>query len=443
MEKHSTYYKGSNNSTYTLLSCVKNLAYAIFLAVITYMALSNILELQAGNFCFLGQNCTAIERDVTNSSFTIKSSVDIATNRVNVLIFSLPRSGSSFLGELFNRENDILYLYEPLHAQDALQKLPVRHKRLTEDPTTNNALPTLKNLFTCNLLAENNLFQFLSYPELSNPHFRLMSNVLSSPPFCDYPISQNSTELEYRKHCLYINTTLLSLMCEDKKSVVVKDLLHRLPLYQPQVLKKLFELRNLRSIWLVRDPRAIISSMMTMGWLDSINTPFRNDNTFNVALKMSIRKVCHVYHTFLDTLSTVLSDSLRRNKLIIVRYEDLMSKPLSIVYQVLKFANVNVRIDTLNWVMENINGHVTTTNRPDESFSISGRNASYSLTSWRKMLRFHQVSSIQKHCAHVMKRLGYVLFLNESDMWNLNAPSIMETYDVRSLTNLEELLSQL
>lgn len=458
MEKHSNPFKNNNsNNNSGIASCARSLCFVVSVGFLAYTAFSNLLTFKVGSFCSLyNKNCTADDNENgyhnTGSYQNEQQRLGKATafgEQVNVLIFSLPRSGSSFLGEIFNREDDVMYLYEPLHAHDALQKLPIHHRGDGSSggsegrKRNNNAFSTLQNLFSCNVQQENNLFQFLSYPELSNPHFRLMSKVLSSPPFCDYALAQNSTELEYRKHCVYVNTTQLSSICGDKKSVVVKELLHRLPLYQPQMLKELFELRNLKSIWLVRDPRAIISSMMSMGWLEEKAGDEVYQNALSNAMRQSIHKVCNVYHRFLETLSTlVLGDSLRGSKLIIVRYEDLMTKPLSTVYQILKFAKINVRIDTLNWVLENINGRATTGNRPHDRFSISHRNSSYSLTAWRKILDFRHVLSIQKQCTHVMQRFGYVVFSNKSNIYDLNSPSTVESYDMKPVSNIEQLMMQ-
>ena len=52
-----------------------------------------------------------------SDSFTPSSILDSSTTkRVNVIIVSEPRSGSSFLGQIFNQHPNVFYLFEPLRA---------------------------------------------------------------------------------------------------------------------------------------------------------------------------------------------------------------------------------------------------------------------------------------------------------------------------------------
>ena len=52
-----------------------------------------------------------------HDSFARSSSSNTSTSkRVNVIIISEPRSGSSFLGQIFNQHPDVFYLFEALRA---------------------------------------------------------------------------------------------------------------------------------------------------------------------------------------------------------------------------------------------------------------------------------------------------------------------------------------
>ena len=52
-----------------------------------------------------------------SDSFRPSSILDSSTSkRVNVIIVSEPRSGSSFLGQIFNQHPNVFYLFEPLRA---------------------------------------------------------------------------------------------------------------------------------------------------------------------------------------------------------------------------------------------------------------------------------------------------------------------------------------
>ena len=79
------------------------------------------------------------------------SSVDGATKRqktkTNVLLITAHRSGSTFLGELFNRNNDAFYLFEPLAAVQG------SHSTDECDLLINEKHSYMSSLFNCQLSA--------------------------------------------------------------------------------------------------------------------------------------------------------------------------------------------------------------------------------------------------------------------------------------------------
>ena len=74
-----------------------------------------------------------------SDSFTPSSILDSSTSkRVNVIIVSEPRSGSSFWGQIFNQHPNVFYLFEPLRAvtvvtnEDLYLNLPSEQSTRTE-----------------------------------------------------------------------------------------------------------------------------------------------------------------------------------------------------------------------------------------------------------------------------------------------------------------------
>ena len=74
-----------------------------------------------------------------SDSFTPSSILDSSTiKRVNVIIVSEPRSGSSFWGQIFNQHPNVFYLFEPLRAvtvvtnEDLYLKLPSEQSTRSE-----------------------------------------------------------------------------------------------------------------------------------------------------------------------------------------------------------------------------------------------------------------------------------------------------------------------
>ncbi|XP_012559578.1 carbohydrate sulfotransferase 1 [Hydra vulgaris] len=318
-----------------------------------------------------------------------------------ILITSLPRSGSSFLGEIFNRQKDVFYFYEPLQPLNALSQLISSYNYEKE------AVTLLSNFFVCNFEGYQDYFNFLSFPELSNPHFRLMSRVLSMQPFCAKRVLPNSTVEEYTKYCVNINVKLLRKSCNTKSTFVIKELLHRLPSDVSKI-----EFSNYIS--LIRDPRAIVWSMKKNKWVE-------NKGYFASTEYEAIEKVCRIFR---NNYFSMLNNN-RLNKLVILRYEDLVKYPkttLKDLFQVTKtffYRNID---DTVEWVNVNTHGKSET---GSSSFSVLMKNASYSLNSWRENLSFGSVLEIQNKCGDVMQQLGYVLYTSSKDLRDFSKTSVV------------------
>ena len=97
-----------------------------------------------------------------SDSFTPSSILDSSTSkRVNVIIVSEPRSGSSFLGQIFNQHPNVFYLFEPLRAvtvvtnEDLYLKLPSEQSTRSEITVWNFKLQVPLFSLSCS-------FQFFS-----------------------------------------------------------------------------------------------------------------------------------------------------------------------------------------------------------------------------------------------------------------------------------------
>ena len=75
-------------------------------------------SLQFSRTCVITTTCKP-----RSDSFTPSSVLDSSTSkRVNVIIVSEPKSGSSFLGQIFNQHPNVFYLFEPLRAVTVVKK---------------------------------------------------------------------------------------------------------------------------------------------------------------------------------------------------------------------------------------------------------------------------------------------------------------------------------
>ena len=401
---------------FTVVKLAISLTLLCFLLHTLYLLRNSLIHLKCDPYdrrCSVTLASEDFADEITTTTTFVKND-----QRPKILIFSLPRSGSSFFGELFNREDDTFYLYEPLHASEALTTLTPSSSEQAHGAAVNTqVVQRLNDLYKCDFKDHEYLFRLISYPEFSNPHFRLMSKVLASPPFCDYVMHSNATEAEYRKHCRTVDTRSLMGICADKKMVVIKELMHRLPVYSPKDMSLLLQVENLKTIWLVRDPRAIIASMISMGWITETKT-----QTFEQVFESTTNKVCQLYEQFLVTMS--LMPVRYRQMLNVLRYEDLVTRPRDVVLQIIQLSDGVITEKSLEWIVRNTQEESTAyKTEQEDSYSVHGRNATYSMTSWRSRFNLQQIFLIQGHCRNFMDRLGYNHFWENKTLIDLSIPS--------------------
>lgn len=278
-----------------------------------------------------------------------------------VLIISRGRSGSSFLGDLFNENKKMFYLFEPLAWS-------------LEDRKGNAAksFKILEDLYNCKFM-ENEYLNFLLKKGAS---FRKKSNKLITFPGQCSRISTNA------KRCL---ENILKSSCLGASSVIAKVLTHRLPQGGLWGIRKILDAnKELRIIHLIRDPRRVIASMKKAGWYK------------RKRFSSQVKAVCG---SIWENIKHVQNESAYfkdRYKLLI--FSDMMLNPFSTVvdlYDFLKMAPVPEYV--FSWIIRNTMGYV-------------GRGGTYktsrnSTEVLNKKLDFTELeeSVIDRYCGDVVK----------------------------------------
>ena len=339
-----------------------------------------------------------------------------------VLILAQPRTGSSFLGQLFNQHPDVFYLYEPLHPFAVFKKL----KYIAERNYTTLTRLFLRNASICNFNGFQEYFNFLSHPGLSNPHFVLSSRSLASLPFCKYAFQPFKNLFKPLSKCSPLDANLVSLNCKSKKFVALKILTHRLP---EENLKDLVEGNSvqlqkipLKTIQLVRDPRAVVWSMIKMGLISrgsknytrtelnkkGRNSTFRPPNINFIpgfSFIEQVRRFCERLQKDMN-LSSYLSSKLGPDQYRIIRYEDLAENIPEFSRKIFQFTGIDYAAEVKEW-LRNINFDEKRDSNDELSYSTSNRNTSVTINSWRKELSLLETLIIDNQCADFMVKFSY------------------------------------
>ncbi|TUK08642.1 Carbohydrate sulfotransferase 6 [Bagarius yarrelli] len=325
--------------------------------------------------------------------------------KVHVLLLSSWRSGSSFMGQVFNQHPSVFYLMEPAwHVWGWLQSPAANRMRMA-------VRDLLHRIFLCDLSVLD-AYMPINY-NVSNIFMWSHSKALCSPPAC--PLTkQHASEQDPQcsKHCDVSGFERATEACYSYSHVVLKEvrffeLESLFPLLQDPAI-------DLRILHLVRDPRAVYRSReqaLTALYKDSSivlagNMP-KSDSQRRV-----MQEICRSHIRIYDTAVRKPPDFLQgRYKLL--RYEDVVRNPLAEIQRVYDFVGLEMTESLREWVYQITHGKGQGTHA--EAFKITERNASEVSQAWRASLAFSKVQQVQEVCKSAMSLLGYRLVSSEDE----------------------------
>ncbi|NXI03000.1 CHST7 sulfotransferase, partial [Pachycephala philippinensis] len=320
------------------------------------------------------------------------------------------RTGSSFLGELFNQHPDVFYLYEPMwHLWQALYP--------GDALSLQGALrDMLRALFRCD-------FSVL----------RLYASVICSPPLCPAaPRPRGEIGLvdgaSCEETCPPRALRELEAECRKYPVVVIKDvrlleLGALLPLLREPGL-------NLRVVQLFRDPRAVHNSrlkarqapvrgggpgprgparhqqqhlLLPPGLLGGGRAP-QPQHRAEFFLGGALEVICQAW--LRDLLLARRAPGWLRRRYTQLRYEDLVREPRAELRRLLRFAGLSVPPALEGFVLNMTRGAAYSSDRP---FLISARDAREAVHAWRERLSRQQVRQVEAACGEAMSILAYPL----------------------------------
>ncbi|XP_054770058.2 carbohydrate sulfotransferase 1-like [Lytechinus pictus] len=363
-----------------------------------------------------------------NKSRRTKENVRPTTFKpVFIVLMGRMRTGSTLIGEIFNQNPSIGFLYEPLHAVCDWSKRGVIHK----SHFTTAASTLLRKLSSCEFPPS-----FISSISKWTVGGGFRSTLIQ--PVCAMTNS-----------CRHASSNMLRHQClKFKKYRGIKtiradlNMLHRL-IEEDKV--------DVKILHLVRDPRGVANSRRQVYSVDSnsmqrrlaargyrhrvlrdhpaVNPltaqarkpfPFYNDQLpapktrgtrldilglMDTSDVFPLLNTIPAYCKWLDstiTLAQKKPDWLKgRYKLI--RYEDYAASPLSVTEDVYRYFNMYLDDKVRRWVANNTEGNVV----GGDILYGSHRNSSEAAFKWRTAMTSEETSQVETLCGDVMERLGY------------------------------------
>ena len=307
--------------------------------------------------------------------------------RVNIIIMSFPRSGSSFLGDIFNQHPRVLYLFEPVRTvQRSFTENSLFEFNFSSSSYQNRVFEFLEDITNCKFASE----IFIRYLV---PQDRFHSLALTSAPFC----LKNGTSMV----CHRLESHQLENVCKNNHSVFAAKIL------TPRILNPFGEWTNekllqrclsdsaseCKIIHLVRDPRAVVESLKSLRFFRRSHDPRRELSWF-------VKKICHQMEYDVRVGNLIRTSSPGGYKLI--RFEDLAQYPLLVANELYKFAG----LEMLETITEWLHAKTKSENGQGGAYSTS-RDSNKVVSNWRTKMSAATVKIVEEYCGTVMRQLNY------------------------------------
>lgn len=366
--------------------------------------------------------------NLQNKKARTKEQIGSITEKpVFIVLMGRMRTGSTLIGEIFNQNPSIGFLFEPLHGVCDWSKKGTIHK----SHFTTAASSLLRKISSC------------EFP----PNF--ISSIMAWPVGGGFRSSMIQPACAMTSSCKHATSNMLRHQCRKfKKYRGIKTIRADLNL-----LLKLIEedTVDVKILHLIRDPRGVANSRRQVYSVDSNSMQRRlaargyrhrvlhDDRVANPFPGEGRRPMSlHHYHyqsprargTRLDILGLMETSDLfpllntipayckwldstitlaqkqpdwLKGRYKLIRYENYAASPLSVTEDVYRYFDMYLPDKVRRWVANNTEGDVK---GGDRLYGLH-KNSSEAAFKWRTLMTAEEALQVEKECGDIMKRLGY------------------------------------
>ena len=395
-------------------SCHGNrILFALFVSYIT------AIIFLVGTLCIQDFQPAPVINPLEVSSSIKASAAASDTKRWNVIILTHMSSGSTFTGNIFNLHPDVFYLYEPLHH---LRRAVYDNEWDPFDEATNDEYKSdfstlFGDVFDCGFRENATLERAI--PPFVRKFKRFNYWRFSSP--------------EYTKEAV-------SNACKAKKLTVAKVMQTRLPRnIGIQELQKVCTADPVKFdcliIHLVRDPRAVVSSLLgrkffiTGGPLRKLLTSRPLTTEGRELVKQHAELICSQVS---NNINYAKENWLNwfRGRYKVIRYEDVVGNALSTTSELYGFVGLSMVESIYKWIVEGKKPAGTGAS----TFQVSENDVNR-IGHWRFDRDSSLVSLFEEACAPLMELTGYI-FVNGSEHLQHDLSKSLLTKEIPFLKDL-------
>ena len=346
------------------------------------------------------QLSTHIRLTIGNTTQTPPSERGVNVKK-RIIILTTRRSGSSFVGQLFNEHPDMAYLFEPMQ----LIKFRVTLLELRVDVIRSY----MKKIFGC--AYSDALHDVKELPMRSS----LLSHFVCASFLRHW-------KQGYDRYCTEADIKMAELVCRQARYVAVKTI----RIYSPQLpLVHEYLQERVQIIHLHRDPRGVMSSRIT---IDQFKARQQRTVYIQKNLKSLVRKAsthCKRIRDAVERIAAwVSADPSLKQFYHVFRYEDFAYHPEARTKALYSSLGVELHSNVLAWIKK-----ATVNNRGKAHlFYSTSRNSTQTAEAWRHKLPFDYVHAIQQlpNCQYVIRKLGYEFARSPEMLHNISLSLVRE-----------------
>ncbi|XP_027198630.2 carbohydrate sulfotransferase 1-like [Dermatophagoides pteronyssinus] len=283
-------------------------------------------------------------------------------DHAKILLISEARSGSTFLGDLLHYAiESSYYSFEPLVGA---KRNPYEYKKIID------------NIFDCQFDSNSYLkpmywkIQYLKWN-------RLLMKIVGFD--------------QYENDDIHLfNKTIHQIICQSSSAIIIKTIRFTLKNLSSLILSK--SINNMKIIFLVRDPRAVMSSRYKLSWC------LHNENCTDS------RVLCDRIQANIESLK-MIKNSMKNISIILLRYEDLIGDIWKSTNSLFKFLEIVPNPSLDQWIRKHTLANDFLLNPHSTYRNIKSQQT----IGWRENLSYEDLLDIQYDCSDVMNELGYRL----------------------------------
>ena len=335
-----------------------------------------------------------------------------------ILLFANFRTGSTFVGQIFNINPNMFYLFEPLWVFRCLQQLGAEFHY-----SENTTVKLLERVFRC---------------EFSEQFASCFFNFAVGVYYTNFLDLILEKRFKYDRY-LSPAEILRNLCLKYKGNVAIKTIRSKMK----DILEILKRDSNIKVIHLVRDPRGVANSRRLIlltpqekaeyekylqGELDvRPDIPSLTDCGFfqspNPTSKLDSQNINEYCRELQNGIKIVHKErKLFRNRYRLVRYEDFAAAPGRITDGIYSFLGSSTPEDVKRWLKLNTNASDA---KNDGSNMGITKGSLATAIKWRLYFSKEELFQVQAVCADFMKVLGYRLFAKENSLLDLNVSAVV------------------